>query len=71
MNAPEILTFAHCRACVLGGQTPRVEVGLTTHGIRVQCKKHGLIAHWTPQQLADQVARGPQCDCCPGGKHSN
>jgi len=65
----EIHSFVHCRKCVTGGQTERLEVGMTRTGLRVQCKKHGLIVDFTPEFLLAQLARGPQCDCCPGGMH--
>jgi hypothetical protein len=65
----EIHSFFRCRACVTGGQTERLEVGLTRSGVRVQCKKHGLVVHVTPESLLEMIARGPQCDCCPGGMH--
>lgn len=64
-----IHTFAHCKACVMGGQTPRIEAGLSSTGIVIQCKKHGLVAHFGPEELRAQLSRGPQCDCCPGGMH--
>jgi hypothetical protein len=65
----EIHTFAHCKTCTVNHQTPRIEVGITRSGIRVDCKKHGLIVHLTPDELRAQISRGPQCDCCPGGMH--
>jgi hypothetical protein len=66
---PEIHSYVHCKQCVMGHQTERIEAGLTATGIRVDCKKHGLITHFTPDELRAQMARGPQCDCCPGGRH--
>ena len=69
MDDIEIHTFAHCRKCVESQQTPRIEAGLSRTGIVVQCKKHGLIGHWSPEQLTTFLARGPQCECCPGGMH--
>ncbi len=63
----EILTFAHCKACFERGQTMRMEAGMSTTGLVIACKKHGLIAHFSPEELAGQLARGPQCHCCPGG----
>lgn len=67
--ADEIHSFVHCMRCVRGNQTERLEIGLTRSGIRFQCKKHGLVGHWTPEQLAEQLAAGPRCDClddqCP------
>lgn len=65
----EIHSYFHCKQCVRGGQTERIEAGLTRTGIRVDCKKHGLIGHFTPQQLTEWLAKGPLCDCCPGGMH--
>lgn len=69
--AYEIHSHMHCRTCFGLGQTERLQVGLTRKGIQVNCPKHGEVAHFTPEQLQQQVARGAQCDCCPGGMHSN
>lgn len=66
---PPIHSFVHCRACHERGQTERLEVGVTRAGWRVDCKKHGIVVHMTPDELREQIARGPQCDCCPGGMH--
>lgn len=65
----EIHTYAHCKQCFLRGQTQRLEAGLTTAGIRIDCKKHGLVCHFTPGELTNQIALGPRCNCCPGGMH--
>lgn len=68
-RADEIHTFLHCRKCTLGGQTERLEVGITRSGIRVDCRKHGLVGHFTAEQVAEWVAKGIRCECCPGGMH--
>jgi hypothetical protein len=65
----EIHSYAHCLTCVANKQTERLEVGLTRKGIQIQCPKHGLVWHLTPDDLRDQLAKGPQCMCCPGGMH--
>lgn len=62
----EIHGFLHCKACTVGGQTPRIEVGLTSEGLRVQCKKHGIVVEFTPASLADLLSHPPECDCCKG-----
>lgn len=62
----EIYGFVHCRTCTLRQQTPRIEVGLTSEGLRVQCHKHGLIAEFTPSSLAELLSHPPSCDCCKG-----
>lgn len=62
----EIRGFLHCKACTVGGQTPRIEVGLTSEGLRVQCKKHGIVVEFTPSSLADLLCHPPECDCCKG-----
>lgn len=62
----EIRGFLHCRRCTEGQQTQRLEVGLTGEGLRVQCKKHGLVGDFTPQALADLLAHPPECECCRG-----
>lgn len=64
-----IHSWIHCKACVERGQTERLEAGVSSTGVVVQCKKHGIIVHFSPEQLGRQIARGPQCDCCPGGRH--
>lgn len=64
-----IHSFLHCRACTAGQQTPRLEAGVSRTGIVVQCKKHGIVVHFSPDQLRQFITRGPQCDCCPGGSH--
>lgn len=66
-----IHTYFHCRACVMGQQTPRLEAGVSTTGIVVQCKKHGLVGHFDPTKLAAVIMAGPMCECCPGGRHIN
>lgn len=71
MDNLEIHSFIHCRACVEGRQTPRIEVGVSRTGVVVNCKKHGIIVHLSPEQLQEELARGAQCDCCPGGMHRN
>jgi len=68
-EAGPIELFIHCLACAQRGQTERLDVGLTSSGLRVDCKKHGLVGAFTPAKLADLLARRPGCDCCPGGKH--
>lgn len=67
----QIHSFIHCRACAERGQIQRLEAGVSTTGVVVKCKKHGLVCHFSPQELTQQLAQPPQCDCCPGGIHSN
>lgn len=67
MSAEEIHTFLHCRQCSERRQSERLEVGFTRSGIRVQCPKHGLVGHFTPEDMPDWFQ--PQCECCPGGRH--
>lgn len=69
MDDINIHTFFNCRACVVGQQTQRIEAGISRTGVVVQCKKHGLVGHFSPEQLAAVIARGPVCECCPGGMH--
>lgn len=63
----EIHSFIHCHSCHARGQTERLEVGLTASGIRVDCRKHGIVVAFTPSELAEQIAQGPQCDGCRQG----
>lgn len=65
----DIHTFVQCKTCVLGQQTERLEAGISRTGVAIRCKKHGLVAHFSPEELLQQLARGPQCHCCPGGMH--
>lgn len=68
-NPERIHTYFNCRACVgearALGKAPsryeRLQVGLTRHDMEV--------GHFTPEQLAEHVANGPRCECCPGGMH--
>lgn len=71
MDDIQIHSFVHCRACFEGRQTPRIEAGISTTGVVIRCKKHGIIVHFSPQQLRQQITRGAQCECCPGGMHRN
>lgn len=64
-----IHSFMHCRTCVERQQIERLEVGISRTGVVVQCKKHGIVVHYSPSELQRQVGRGPTCDCCPGGSH--
>ena len=58
--------FVHCRECAKRGQTQRLEVGLTTEGLVVECKKHGLVVSFTPSSLALLLEHPPECECCQG-----
>jgi hypothetical protein len=69
MSDQDIHSYFHCRKCVIGGQTERLEIGLTRTGMLVACRKHGKVEHFTPDKLSEQLARGPQCECCPEGMH--
>lgn len=71
MTRDQIHSYLHCKACTVGNQTPRLEVGLTPTGILVCCKKHGVVGGFTPEELREQVAAGPRCECCAGGRHIN
>ena len=64
-----IHSYIHCRACTVGGQTERLEVGISRTGMIVNCKKHGIVGHFSLGQLGAELDRGPRCDCCPGGTH--
>lgn len=64
----EVQGFVHCRKCTEGGQTQRLEVGLTKEGILVGCKKHGLVVHFTPELLAEAILDPPPCDLCARGE---
>jgi hypothetical protein len=75
-DSPAIRFYAHCRNCA--PQKPRkqsmsewarIDCGLTDSGIQVWCKRCAMeVAHFTPQQLEQQLA-GARCHCCPGGVH--
>ncbi len=74
MNAPVTVTpvierYFHCRKCTVQKIKGRLKCGLTTTGFRCDCAKHGLIGHFTPEQLAILILNMPHCDCCPGGEH--
>lgn len=58
--------FIHCRACVAGQQTQRLEVGLSSSALVVLCKKHGLVGEFTPESLGVLLAHPPECECCKG-----
>lgn len=60
----EIAAFIHCRRCVVGRQTQRLEVGFTGDALRVQCRKHGLVGDFTPASLAARLEHPPECECC-------
>lgn len=64
-----IHSFVHCKACGTRGQTERLSAGLSRTGVVIECKKHGLIVHFSPEELAHWLTLGVQCDCCPGGRH--
>lgn len=65
----EIHSFARCLTCVTNRETEWLEVGRTTTGVRIQCRKHGLVFFLTAKDLQREIERGRQCDCCPGGVH--
>jgi len=69
MSDTEIRMYFHCRRCSVSGQTERLEAGISATGLRVDCKKHGLVGHFTPEKLRECLANPPECDCCPGGRH--
>jgi hypothetical protein len=64
----EIHTYLRCKRCLASWQTERPEIGLTRQGILLNCPKHGQIAHFTPEQLAERAATPPS-SCGPGGSH--
>lgn len=69
-TAPKIERYFHCRKCMASpGKSARIEVGLTRSGVRVDCKKHGLIGHLTPDGISGMIIENPPCECCAGGKH--
>jgi hypothetical protein len=62
------MAFVHCRSCTGEGLSPAtIEVSVTPTGVRVDCTRHGLVVHWTPEQLAATIARPPACELCAGG----
>ena len=64
----EIHTYLHCKRCLGAWETDRVEIGFTPQGILLHCRKHGPVAHFTPAELAQRIARVPECDSGPGSK---
>lgn len=64
----EIHTYLHCKRCLGAWQTERLEVGFTAQGLLLHCRKHGQVALFTPEQVAERIARPPECDCCAGSK---
>jgi hypothetical protein len=62
-------TYLHCRECLMLQNGQATEIGITGTGLLVNCPKHGRVIFFTPEILAEWISRGPQCDCCRGGKH--
>jgi hypothetical protein len=62
-------TYLHCRKCLALPNWQPMEVGITQTGLLVNCPEHGRVVFLTPETLAQWISRGPQCDCCRGGKH--
>lgn len=60
----ELSGYIHCRACTERGQTERLEVGIDATSLVVQCKKHGLVGAFTPDELARLLSHPPECECC-------
>ena len=63
-----IHTFMNCRACVVLGKREQVEAGISSTGMVLRCKKHGLIEHFTPEHLANLIKGGPICEACAAGR---
>lgn len=61
-------SYLHCKQCVLGRQTQRLEVSVSERGLYVDCKKHGPVATFDPQRLADMMARAGECEFCALGQ---
>jgi|APDOM4702015159_1054818.scaffolds.fasta_scaffold26503_3 hypothetical protein len=66
-HSARVKGFIHCRTCTLGGQTQRLEVGVTDESLIVLCRKHGLVGEWSPHDLALLLAHPPECECCRHG----
>jgi hypothetical protein len=62
-------TYLHCRKCLALPNGQPMELGITRTGLLVNCPEHGRVVFFTPEALAQWIARGPQCDCCREGKH--
>ncbi len=59
-------SYLHCRKCVALQKAQPTELGITRTGLLVNCPEHGPVVFFTPESLAEWIARGQQCDCCGG-----
>lgn len=62
-------TYLHCRQCLALRRRQPMDLGITHTGLLVSCPEHGLVVLFTPDKLAQWIARGPRCDCCRGSQH--
>lgn len=75
VRVPAFASMLACGQCLAARMMPIVHVGLTADGIRVDCARHGLMAHLTPRELAEQLRAAAVCECCgesldpPSPKH--
>jgi hypothetical protein len=75
VRVPRFESMLACGQCVAARMIPIVHVGLTRDGIRIDCERHGLMAHLTPRELAEQMRARSVCECCgepidaPTGTH--
>ena len=68
----DIHLFAHCRICISelpAGLSPKewvqIEVGLTSKGIMVWCKRHEVVVcEWTPGDVAKALEGNTDCAHC-------
>jgi hypothetical protein len=59
-----IHSYLHCRQCLPLPSRHPLELGITRTGLLVSCLEHGPVVFFTPDTLAQWIARGPQCECC-------
>jgi hypothetical protein len=52
-----IENYAHCQDCVRQHTRQQLDVGLTATGIKVSCRMHGVVCHFTPETLRDELAK--------------
>jgi len=65
----QIHTYLHCRHCFALPPGHPIELGITSTGLLVNCPMHGRVMHFTPDVLAEWVAREPHCEHCQDGTH--
>lgn len=52
-----IENYAHCQHCIREHTRQQLDVGLTATGIKVSCRMHGVVCHFTPESLRDELAK--------------